>query len=293
MKLIGRLAEGQLAHAYILSGHSMDVLQTAALNLAQRVNCLDPDLEKRPCGHCSHCRRLQQGIYSDWFILEPQGASRTLRIEQIRQLQSDVGGKPLEGRMKVVLLQEAHRMNEQSQNCLLKTLEEPPENTLLLLTTDKPQGLLPTILSRCQMLSFEGAQRLPPLEDFELVEQVVKTIRQAGYEGVFDMAAFVDKNRKKKLPDFFDAFEIMLRDGMLRAFPHEAAAAKAPWAEDLGSLCLTPGGLLLEGPAGACRRGLEILWNTAYLFERNVSTTLLLENLFLEVYKLDIRSRER
>lgn len=289
MKLIGRLADGQLAHAYILSGSSPEILETAALHLAQRVNCLETDPDKRPCGQCSACRRLQQGLCGDWFRLEPQGASRTLKIEQIRQLQADIAGRPTEGKMKVVLLQEAHRMNEQSQNCLLKSLEEPPENTLLLLLTDKPQGLLPTILSRCQMLAFEGAQLLPPAEDFELAARAVDTIRQSGYEGVFDMAAFVDKSRKKRLPDFFGALEIMLRDGMLHSLSREGSHETEGKLEDL---LLTPAGLHLEGPPEACRHGLEVLWETAYLHERNVSSTLLLENLFMEFWKLAIRCRK-
>jgi len=289
MKLIGRLADGQLAHAYILSGSSMEVLETAALHLAQRVNCLETNPDKRPCGQCSACRRLQQGLCGDWFRLEPQGASRTLRIEQIRQLQTDIAGRPAEGRMKVALLQEAHRMNEQSQNCLLKTLEEPPENTLLLLLTDKPQGLLPTILSRCQRLTFQGAQILPPAEDFELAAQAVDTIRRTGYEGVFDMAAFVDKSRKKRLSDFFSALEIMLRDGMLHSLSREGSQGAPGPLEDL---LLTPAGMRLEGSSEACRRGLEVLWETAYWLERNVSSALLLENLFMEVWKLDINCRK-
>jgi len=293
MKLIGRLAEGQLAHAYILSGNSLEELQRAALHLGQRVNCLEQEPALRPCGCCANCRRLLQGIYSDWFAVEPQGASRTILIQQIRRLQIEISGKPMEGRMKVVLLQEAHRMNEQSQNCLLKTLEEPPDNTLLLLLTDKPEALLPTILSRCQLLSVEGDQGLPAVEDFELVGQVLKNINQLGYEGVFDMAAFVDKSRKKRLPDFFDAFEMMLRDGMLCALGNQQRPqASSSQQTELGTLCLTPKGLSLQGTASACRRGLEILWHSEYLLQRNVSTALILENFFLELYKLEISGNE-
>ena len=271
----------RLAHAYILLSSSADRLKQTAVHTAQWANCLSEDEEKRPCGLCASCIRIQHGVYRDCFLIEPQGASQTIQIEQIRRMQKDIAKKPQEGRLKVVIIQDAHRMNEQSQNCLLKTLEEPPDNTLLLLLADKTVGLLPTVLSRCQLITLENERGLPPLTDFELAADVLRDIISLGYEGIFDKAEFLEKSRKKNLADFFTTLEILFRDALLKASIQSG--------QSLDKLRQAPVDIGLLGSPLSFQKALEAVWYAAYLKERNVNTALILENLFLRLRKLDIQ----
>ena len=102
------------------------------------------------CGTCSICRRVEEGIHPDVFHLHPRGV--TYHIEQIREIQEMAVHYPYESARRIFILHESHRMNPESANCLLKTLEEPYEHNVFLLLTDTITALLPTILSRCRKI---------------------------------------------------------------------------------------------------------------------------------------------
>jgi len=281
LKVFNHFSEDRLAHAYILLGNSTDELKEAAWQTAQWVNCLAEDEAKRPCNSCENCIKIQHNVHRDCFWIEPQGAAQQIQIEQIRGMQRDIAGAPTEGKMKIVMIAAAHRMNEQSQNCLLKTLEEPPDNTLLLLLTDNPGGLLPTVQSRCQMVSLKGGLALPPLQDFELAEVVLGDIFNLDYEGVFARAAALEKFYKKDLKNFFAALEILFRDSLI-------GAAERP-ERNLEKLKQSPLDIIIRGETVELQKALEAVWHSAYLIERNVNVLLLLENLFLNLRKLNLQ----
>ena len=257
------------AHALILKGDDQKALLDEAGRLGAALICQDPGPDGGPCGVCGHCRRIASGSYPYWFEIAPQGAANLIRISQIRELQSGLMTKAGAGQAKIAVFLDAHRMREESQNCLLKTLEEPPEDTLLLLLTGRPQDLLPTVRSRCQILDCSKISPAPAQTEFELVQDVLQSIQGKGYYGVFEKAAFVEGSRKKALPDFLSAMEGALRDGMV-----ESARR-------------------MDGAAGAYIEALDQVWKAGYLLERNVNPLLVLENLFLKIKKLDIRSIAR
>lgn len=283
-----QFTSNRLSHAYILIGSSALKLTETALAISQLVNCSGEAEAATPCGQCINCRKLERGVHPDSIHIQPQGASQSIMIEQIRNLQREVATKPIEGRKKVVVISEAHRMREESQNCLLKTLEEPPDSTLLLLLTDKLSGLLPTVQSRCRLLFLEGEKALPPQEDFELVEDVFRDLKMLGFEGAFKKATFLYKSRKSDLPSFFNALEIMLRDGLVET------AGQPSFISDEGSesrvLRVGPENIALTGSVSDFREALKLLWQYMYLFERNVNTLLLLENLFIRLSKMSIQN---
>ena len=149
-------SEGRLAHAYLLVGPRHLGKMTMALDLARLVNCQG---ESPPCGECDQCTRITQGLHADVQVVavEAMEADKarlrvTIGIEQVRELLRAVSLKPYEGRYRVCIFDGAERITEDASNALLKTLEEPPEQVILVLLTTNVESLLTTIVSRCQRL---------------------------------------------------------------------------------------------------------------------------------------------
>ena len=122
---------------------------TLALDLAAGLLCLARDPGSRPCRACTACRRVESGGHPDVHRLAPEGAGRQIRIGQVQELASELALLPLEGRCRVAIVEHAQRLNDDAQNALLKTLEEPPAGVTIMLCADEPAGLLPTVVSRC------------------------------------------------------------------------------------------------------------------------------------------------
>ncbi len=118
--------------------------------LVKALNCLT--LSDDFCGQCLPCRKIEKMAHPDVQVVEPE--KNVLKIEQVRALQQDIVLKPLEGKKKAVIIDQAEKMNAPAANCLLKTLEEPPEDTVLVLIAQAVSDMLPTVLSRCQLIHF-------------------------------------------------------------------------------------------------------------------------------------------
>ena len=168
------LANDALAHAYLFSGEQGIGKRLTAYALAAALNCEAPGAGGG-CGACPACRRVAGGLHPDVRVVMPESrddqllatlsskeaekASDEIKIDQIRRAQDSISLKPSEGRKKVLIVDGAETMNEASQNAFLKTLEEPPGDSLIILITSMPQSLLPTIRSRCQALMFQPLPR--------------------------------------------------------------------------------------------------------------------------------------
>jgi len=257
----------------MITGHDPDRLLREARHIAETLNCLDADPWRRPCGACAPCRQFAAGAFPYWFLLMPEGASNIIKIKQIRELQSMLATKAGEGRVKTAVLIDAHRMREDSQNCFLKTLEEPPEDTVLMLLTNRPQDLLPTVRSRCRMLDVRDNAQIPDKKDLELAGDILQAMHHQGFVAVFEKAAFVNASRKQGVKDFFGAMEYLLRNILIE------------------SLC-PPAGGPLANRAKRTLAALEQVWRAGYLLERNVNSLLVIENLFLKLYRLEISAAE-
>ncbi len=155
--------QGRLPHALLFSGPRGVGKQRFALAFVQSVLCRDSDTEGRPCGVCRHCHLLHSGSHPDlqWVGPDAESKSGEIKIEAIRALAGGAALTAQSGGHKVVVIEPAHRMNTSAANSLLKTLEEPTRDTLIVLLTDQPARLLPTIRSRCQQVLF----RAPSPED--------------------------------------------------------------------------------------------------------------------------------
>lgn len=145
------LQSNKLPHALLFTGPEGIGKKQVALQFAQEIFCSLTD-GKRGCGHCSSCLRIIQNTHPDFICIEPE--SHLIKTDVIRQLKQKLSLQPLEAPYKIALINEAQCLHSSAANVLLKTLEEPPEKTLLILISSSPYKLLRTILSRCQKLSF-------------------------------------------------------------------------------------------------------------------------------------------
>jgi DNA polymerase III subunit delta' len=156
------LAGGHIAHAYLFSGIEGVGKFSTAVCLAKALNCAAREADF--CGECLSCRKIEKRLHPDVFFIEPD--REVIRIEQVRDLQKKIIFKPMEGRRKVVVIDQAEKLNMHAANCLLKTLEEPPEDTVIILVAHAAVTLLPTIVSRCQRIRFA------PLADSAIMEHL-------------------------------------------------------------------------------------------------------------------------
>ncbi len=153
-------------HALLLAGPARTGRTLLALELAGLLNCEAPALDDRPCNDCPACRLIPERNHPDALPLEPGDSfcrgggghqphpgSRDIRICQVRGLIESVSRYPFEGRFRVLIIEPADRMGLEAANTLLKTLEEPPPATVLILVTAAPENLLETIRSRCRTLA--------------------------------------------------------------------------------------------------------------------------------------------
>jgi len=160
------LKTGKLPQAFIFSGIDGIGKRKTAISFVKALNCRE--MEDDFCDMCLSCRKIEKQVHPDLLFVEPE--KNIIRIEQITALQQEIAFKPMEGEKKAVIIDQAEKLNLYAANCLLKTLEEPPEDTVLILVARETAGLLPTILSRCQKVCFS------PLRD----EEVFRFIRKRG-----------------------------------------------------------------------------------------------------------------
>ncbi|MEZ4771417.1 MAG: DNA polymerase III subunit delta' [Caldilineales bacterium] len=202
------LDNDRLPHAILIAGDSQVGKRTLALALASAVNC---ERDERPCGRCRSCTKIAHGTHPDVRLVAAESGERSregqLKIEQMRDVQRFASLAPMESPFKVIILREFERATLPAANALLKTLEEPPSQVRLILTSARPDALLPTIVSRCQTIQL----RPVPLGQIKeaLVDRWLASPKQAdllarlsqgrigwAVERLTDSAAWDDRERR-------------------------------------------------------------------------------------------------
>jgi hypothetical protein len=216
-KRLAALADGdKLFHAYIFEGDRGAAKLRAAETFAKAVHCLGE--APRPCGFCSSCIKADHGNHEDILYLRRDGNS--IGVKQIEELQLRLRGKPFASERIIAVVDEAERMTPQSQNKLLKTLEEPSGGNIIVLLTLNSALLLKTVQSRCIVLHLEAACSAPTDASAELAA--------AFFAGLSDGAPYYALSRligaaseRDAADDFLDALELRFRDALI-AGPCEA-----------------------------------------------------------------------
>ena len=156
------LARQRLGHAYLFSGDDLERLELVARTLAKTLNCQhprqSPTVPGAPdsCDACLPCRKIDGTNHPDVQWVRPESKSRIITIDQMRDLMQTIFLKPTEAEYKVAVIAGADRLNPQAANAFLKTLEEPPPRSVLILLSTEPGRILETILSRCLRLNFSS-----------------------------------------------------------------------------------------------------------------------------------------
>ena len=153
--LSGAIKHDRVGHAYLITGPAQVGKTTLAKLFAQALNCEEGRVESRPCGRCRQCMLMKAGRHPDLRFIEPEVSARgrrSIKIDTIRELQRGLQLAAYEGRYKVVIVRGFESANRSAANAFLKTLEEPPSNTILILTATEADTLLDTIKSRCRVV---------------------------------------------------------------------------------------------------------------------------------------------
>lgn len=169
------IRRGRLAHAYLFTGPPGIGKRLFAIELAKGLLCEHPDAEKKEilegCDHCRSCIQIEAGTHPDFVYAERPEDKNEFPIGLIREVRERFALKSARGKGKVVVLNDAEDFNEESANAFLKTLEEPPPGSVVILITSNPDRQLPTILSRCQLIRFAPL----PLPEIEAILRAKKS----------------------------------------------------------------------------------------------------------------------
>lgn len=201
-----QLKTGQLTHAYIFTGAYGS---EQAFALAAALECQSPQEDGSACGSCAACRNMLAGTHPDVSVISPQGA--THKVESMRDLVASAGRSRMFGKYKVFILEDAEKMSNEAANTLLKLLEEPVADTVLILLSQLPDQFLPTILSRCQLFSFndEGADdAVSDLEIFAEAEAFLKKLPKMPLFEVLQYSRLYEGERDKMRAFYFALLQL-------------------------------------------------------------------------------------
>jgi len=173
------IRRGQLRHAYLLTGPRGIGKRTLALAFSRAIICSHPPAPGESCGSCRNCVLINRMEHPDLAVVQAEQEGGVLKVENVRDLQHSLALTPYEASHRLALLLRFHEANASAQNALLKTLEEPAPQVVLILTANNGETLLPTIVSRCEVL------RLRPVPVSELEDALVIRTKMPGEQARF------------------------------------------------------------------------------------------------------------
>lgn len=198
------ISKNRISHAYLFTGNNGLGKSEIAGEFAQAIFCENSIDDS--CGECLSCQKFAHGNHPDFHRITVQEDHKKILIDQIRELQKEISYKPYESNYKVYIIEEAAKMTIQAQNSLLKTLEEPPEYAIIILTNENKNELIPTIISRCQEVKLHNQpleivkEYLINTEGFNSEDaQLYATLARGKYKKAVKLASKQDfvENRNK------------------------------------------------------------------------------------------------
>ena len=317
--LYNSMLHDMLSHAYLFLGPENTGKKHAAMVFAKSLLCLD--FKEDPCNLCPSCKKIQNLTHPDLLIIEPE--KNSIKIEAMRHVKRYVGLKPFEAKRKIVIIDRMDKATKEASNSFLKILEEPPLDTIFVLTSPAYHSLLPTIVSRCQKIMFH---LLPPslITDFlrekhsldkKKAEQLSLLSRGRIGRALFLKDNLDLKNRERAfeiISDLsLDRLDVILKSAKSLAKEKEDMDELFEWlfllCRDIAVLDQTADtshvinrdrvedlkGLAGTIPVKAVYKIYDTVKNTQLLLKRNVNTQLALENMMIDVSSLKAGVSER
>jgi len=218
--ILGRAVNNnKVPHAYLFSGLAGIGKKLVAMRLAKSLQCEAKD--NKPCDRCLPCKKVEDGNHPDISVVEADG--QFIKVEQIRQLQKKLGYKPFEGKATVCVIDGADKLNISAANSLLKTLEEPPAQTHLILIAENIRMVIPTILSRCQRINFSPL----PAEEVEEILKKDESFASEDIKADIKTVAAMSGGSPGKALDMAGTFPLDEKDLLLKEFSRIDSAEKA------------------------------------------------------------------
>lgn len=203
----------QLQHAYIFAGLAGVGKYAMAKWVAQLQFCNTPTAEGAPCLTCNQCRRIEAEEHPDVVTLAPEGAS--IKVDQVRQIKIEFSKSGLESRKKILIVQEMDKMTTSAANSLLKFIEEPEGEITIMLLTTEVQQLLPTIISRCQIIHFKKAaitDRIAAIVDKGIPRESATVLAYLTQDSSVAEEIYADEDFEKTLQTVWQWFVLLNKD---------------------------------------------------------------------------------
>jgi DNA polymerase-3 subunit delta' len=208
--------EGRMAHFLLFHGSGTIERERAVRDLALMLNCRK---ENKPCRECPDCRKMLSGNHPDFYIIRPQ---KSIGIEQIFQIQGKLYRKTYEGKFRICLIDQADKLTLPAANALLKLAEEPPDHTLIVLSTGNAEGIINTLRSRAQEVYFSSPVESDWLEETDAFRlsggdpDLARKIQEAGLNRIKSLAGnYLEAIEKKDFLKMFALFPMEREEGQL------------------------------------------------------------------------------
>lgn len=302
------ITTSSISGAYLFTGPAGVGKTLTALTFAKALNCKKEKMDS--CDECSSCQKIEHHNHPDVRIIAPENGS--IKIEQIRDLKREISYKLYEGRKKVWIIDEADKFGLAAANSILKILEEPPPQTVLILTSQTKEGLLPTILSRCEIIRFFPlplqeiekiiAQQLPQDSDkihilaklaqgsvkealhlikeentLKIREELLNALwKNMNLEEIFKLAAQWANCKEKELQRFFDMILFWFRDILILGQGGEKWLINYDKVEELARE-------KDKYSVKEIKKIMETIEKARYYLRSNVNQKLVLESLWLNL----------
>jgi DNA polymerase-3 subunit delta' len=292
---------GRNYQSYLFTGPEGVGKKNTAIALAQLINCTrlpdtdDPD-RLDSCGECVSCRKISQLIHPDVEIITIEEKHKEILIEQIRELQRKASLKPMEGRRKVYIIDDADSMNRDSANCLLKTLEEPNEDVVVILLVRNLYGILTTVRSRCRIMKLRTI-KLSTIKEMLVKECGLEAdkalfiaqlsqgrmglaksyIEEEGAEKLLDMAARIMddtvKMKKGEYPDYEKIFKLT----------DEVYSDRKSIMNMLNCLIVDIRSRFIKNPTTELKSKIDTVLNTQELISYNINAHTAISNMLIKL----------